>query len=111
MIHYSENSHFQFRLLTAQNITDFIPQEAQKKIKYILSLDQSSEPSQLVDLYRSYLIYEQGGIWVDSTTFFIQNFDQIKNIKLDNQNLMDPFEADFLSLSINSNATLNEMKR
>jgi hypothetical protein len=82
MRHYAEISGWEFRFVTLSNLTDFLTEESQEKMKRIT--DQFEEHNigvqQTVDIYRIFLLYDNGGMWVDATTLFVRDFGWVEEI-------------------------------
>jgi len=82
MRHFAQESSWEFRYLTQDNYTDYLSKESQELYKRLTSLAvYDLKPPQKVDIIRLLIIYENGGMWVDSSTIFHFNLSWIDNIE------------------------------
>jgi mannosyltransferase OCH1-like enzyme len=64
--------------VTPENINTYIKQK-------LVNCNHIKNIAQKVDYYRSVILYENGGVWIDSDTIIIKNFDNIIKEFLDSK--------------------------
>jgi mannosyltransferase OCH1-like enzyme len=81
MIHYAAISGWEFRFITPSNLTDYLTEESQEKMKQITDKfeEHNIGVQQSVDIYRLFLLYDNGGMWVDASTLFVQDLGWIEH--------------------------------
>ena len=83
MIHYSKESNWTFTFLTKQNLTRFISLESQVRMnKMITNKFHKLMVPHYADIYRLFLLYENGGMWIDANSFFMDAFNWIEKLDL-----------------------------
>lgn len=81
MGYYSNMSGWEFRFLSNHNYTEYISKESLARLdKMYTQSKHKLERQNWADLMRLFLIYENGGMWVDTNSFFLGNFTWIENI-------------------------------
>jgi hypothetical protein len=81
MAHFSSMSGWQFHFLSNHNYTQFISEQSRNRLDMMYATSKHKIWKQnWADLMRLFLIYENGGMWVDTNSFFLGNFSWIENI-------------------------------
>jgi hypothetical protein len=83
MIHFAAVSGWEFRLTTSSNLNDFLSEESQTTFKKITENIDVPLPN-LSDIIRTFLLHDNGGMWVDATTLFVRDLGWIERIKENN---------------------------
>ena len=81
MRHYTRESGWDFRFMSLENVTDYLSHESLVKINYILNNPYIGFVRQTrADVYRYFLIYEHGGMWLDVNAFFVDDLSWFERI-------------------------------
>ena len=80
MEEYATNSDWQFKLVTYDNLDTFLTEESYDECMRILDSINFEFKQMRADIIRLELLKDNGGIWVDSSTFFIENLDWVNNV-------------------------------
>ena len=80
MNEYARKSGWEFNLITYKNLDQFLnPENYERCLRLLTEVDQSFKQVR-ADIIRLLLLKENGGMWVDSSTFFIDNLNWIDRI-------------------------------
>ncbi len=75
----AQKYNFNFICVNESNVRNYIKNYDQEFIE-VRKRSIQNNPAHAADLLRILLIEQQGGIWVDSTTIFLNGLDQLENI-------------------------------
>lgn len=82
MAHYSRISGWEFRFLSNENYTRFLSKESLARLDNMyLNSEHKISKQNWADLMRLFLVFENGGMWIDTNSFFLGNFSWLDNIK------------------------------
>jgi mannosyltransferase OCH1-like enzyme len=79
MIHYTAVSGWEFRFITPSNLTNFMSEESKASMKKLTEGKNIPLPN-LSDVYRTFLLYEHGGMWLDASTLFVRDLGWVEGI-------------------------------
>lgn len=81
MAHFSSISGWEFRFLSNHNYSRFLSNHSQARLDSIyLNSNHKIGKQNWADLMRLFLIYENGGMWIDTNSFFLGNFSWLDDI-------------------------------
>lgn len=81
MDHFSRISGWEFRFLSNHNYTQFLSKESLDRLDNMyLNSEHKISKQNWADLMRLFLVYENGGMWIDTNSFFLGNFSWLDNI-------------------------------
>ena len=71
MKNYASKSGWQFNLVTYQNLPQFLSKDNYDQCMKLLSFINKNFKQMRADIIRLFLLKENGGMWVDASTFFV----------------------------------------
>lgn len=77
---FAQETNFEVMLVTDENIHKYIPMDELIMINTTLRKNSHVTVQSFSDLYRLTLVYHNGGMYFDASSFAIENFDWILNI-------------------------------
>ncbi len=104
MAYYSNISGWQFRFLSNQNYTNYISEENRNRLDKMYTHSKHIIGRQnWADLMRLFLIHQNGGMWIDTNSFFLGNFSWIENITKEKwvENKLTP-QPEIITFSLSS---------
>lgn len=81
MAHFSSASGWEFRFLSNLNYSRFLSSDSQARLDRIYRSSVHKIGKQnWADLMRLFLVYENGGMWLDTNSFFLGNFSWLDDL-------------------------------
>ena len=81
MEHFSRTSGWDFRFLSNHNYSRFLSQDSQDRLDRMYRTSEHKISKQnWADLMRLFLVYENGGMWLDTNSFFLGDFQWLDDI-------------------------------
>jgi hypothetical protein len=89
MREYAVRSGWKFHLTTNDNLHEFLSRENYDNCLKLLALVGKEFKQKRADIIRLYLLKENGGMWIDSSTFFIEELRWVNQIRSTNIPIMN----------------------
>ncbi len=68
---YAHKSNWKFNIINSTSIYNYISQQSVLKLNFIKDKKKDLTPNNLADLYKVFVLYENGGLWLDCSNVLV----------------------------------------